>query len=204
MRYKISILLFLIVTACAPKSDPNEQIQQAVIATLVALPTTTAPPVPSPYPSPTPFSLAGLFCEYQFCIGHPDDVSFYDVQAINSNQTNPSNYSGGLLAGHNSNFTLFVQVIWQSAPNTTDPQFMLDLILDDVDTRSGNLDVKLIRNMNVVYIPITTTATPVLPFGAAGAWICGERAFAWKLYSPQADNTQALFDTALDRFSCNQ
>lgn len=131
-------------------------------------------------------------------------MPFYDVQAINTNQATPSNYSGGLLAGHNSNFMLFVQVIWQSAPNTSDPQFMLDLILDDVDTRSGNLDVKLIRNMNVVYIPITTTATPVLPFGAAGAWICGERAFAWKVYSPQADNTQALFDTALDRFTCNQ
>jgi hypothetical protein len=204
MRYKILILLALIVTACAPKPNQDAQIQQAVIATLVAMPTTAAPPIPTPYPSPTPFSLTGLFCEYQFCIGHPDDVPFYDVQAINTNQATPSNYSGGLLAGHNSNFMLFVQVIWQSAPNTSDPQFMLDLILDDVDTRAGNLDVKLIRNMNVVYIPITTTATSVLPFGAAGAWICGERAFAWKVYSPQAENTQALFDTALDRFSCNQ
>jgi hypothetical protein len=204
MRNKILILLALIVTACAPKPNQDAQIQQAVIATLVAMPTTAAPPIPTPYPSPTPFSLTGLFCEYQFCIGHPDDVPFYDVQAINTNQSTPSNYSGGLLAGHNSNFMLFVQVIWQSAPNTSDPQFMLDLILDDVDTRSGNLDVKLIRNMNVVYIPITTTATPVLPFGAAGAWICGERAFAWKVYSPQAENTQALFDAALDRFSCNQ
>jgi hypothetical protein len=204
MRNKILILLALIVTACAPKPNQDAQIQQAVIATLVAMPTTAAPPIPTPYPSPTPFSLTGLFCEYQFCIGHPDDVPFYDVQAINTNQATPSNYSGGLLAGHNSNFMLFVQVIWQSAPNTSDPQFMLDLILDDVDTRAGNLDVKLIRNMNVVYIPITTTATSVLPFGAAGAWICGERAFAWKVYSPQAENTQALFDTALDRFSCNQ
>jgi hypothetical protein len=205
MRYKILILLLiLIVTGCAPKPNPNAQIQKAIVETLVAMPTTEAPAIPTPYPSPTPFTLAGLFCEYQFCIGHPDDVPFYDVQAINTNQATPSNYSGGLLAGHNSSFTLFVQVIWQSAPNTSDPQFMLDLILDDVDTRSGNLDVKLIRNMNVAYIPITTTATPVLPFGAAGAWICGERAFAWKVYSPQAESTQALFDAALDRFSCNQ
>jgi hypothetical protein len=80
---------------------------------------------------------------------------------------------------------------------------MLDLILDDVDTRVGNLDVKLIRNMNVIYIPISTTATTVLPSGAAGAWICGERAFAWKVYSPQAENTQALFDEAFNRFRCN-
>jgi len=81
---------------------------------------------------------------------------------------------------------------------------MLDLILDDeLDTRVGNLDVKLIRDMNVIYTSITSGATPVLPFGAAGAWVCGERAFAWKVYSPQADNTQALFDMALDRFTCN-
>jgi len=81
---------------------------------------------------------------------------------------------------------------------------MLDLILDDVDTRVGNLDVKLIRDMNVISTSITSTATPVLPFGAAGAWTCGERVFAWKVYTPQAENAQALFDAALDRFQCNR
>jgi hypothetical protein len=128
-------------------------------------------------------------------------MAFFDVSAQN-NPASPSTYSQGLTAAFNGN--LFIQVIWQLAPGTADPQFMLDLILDDVDTRIGTLDVKLIRNMNVVYTPITTTTTPVLPFGAVGAWICGERAFAWKVYSPQAENTQALFDMALDRFSCNQ
>ena len=81
---------------------------------------------------------------------------------------------------------------------------MLDLILDDVDTRVGDLNVSLIHDMNVIYAPITTTATPVLPYGAVGAWICGERAFAWKVYSPQADNTKALFDEAFNRFRCNK
>jgi hypothetical protein len=141
-----------------------------------------------------------LFCEYQFCIGHPVDMSFFDVSAQN-NKASPSTYSQGLIAAYNAN--LFIQMIWQLAPGSSDPQFMLDLILDDVDTRVGNLDVKLIRNMNVIYIPISTTATTVLPSGAAGAWICGERAFAWKVYSPQAENTQALFDEAFNRFRCN-
>ncbi len=129
-------------------------------------------------------------------------MAFYDVSAATSNQGSPSTYSQGLIAAFNGN--LFIQVIWQLAPGTTDPQFALDLILDDVDTRVGTLTVKLIRNMNVIYIPITTTATPVLPFGAAGAWVCGERAFAWKVWSPQAENTKALFDMALDRFACNR
>lgn len=170
--------------------------------TVAAIPTPTSPPASPPLPTPTPFDLKGLFCEYQFCIGHPIDMAFFDVSA-QKNAAAPSTYSQGLLATFNSN--LFIQVIWQVAPGTADPQFMLDLILDsEVDTRVGALDVKLIRDMNVIYIPITSTASPVLPFGAAGAWTCGERVFAWKVYSPQAENTQALFDQAMDRFQCNR
>jgi hypothetical protein len=200
MRYLL-ILTAIILTACAPKPDPNIQVQQAVIETIAAIPTGTAQLISTPYPTPTAFGLKGLFCEYQFCVGHPVDMSFFDVSAQN-NPASPSTYSQGLIAAFNGN--LFIQMIWQLAPGSSDPQFMLDLILDDVDTRAGNLDVKLVRDMNVIYTPITSTATPVLPFGAAGAWICGERAFAWKVYSPQEDSTQALFDQAFDRFRCIQ
>lgn len=196
-----TLFLVLILTACAPKPDPNVQIQVAVLQTLAAMPTGTSQPPPIPLPTATPFDLAGVFCEYQFCVGHPADMAFFDVSA-QKNPAAPSTYSQGILAAFNAN--LFIQMIWQIAPGTADPQFMLDLILDDVDTRVGSLDVKLVRDMNVIYTPITSTATPVLPFGAAGAWICGERAFAWKVYSPQADNTQALFEQALERFRCSR
>jgi hypothetical protein len=192
----------MILSACAPARDPNAQIQQAVVQTLAAMPAPTAFPVSTPYPTQMPIDLKGLFCEYQFCMGHPADISFFDVSA-QKNSASPSTYSQGLLAAFNGN--LFIQMIWQLSPGTADSQFMLDLILDkQVDTRIGNLGVKLIRDMNVIYTSITTTATPVLPFGAAAAWICGDRAFAWKVYSPQAENTQALFDQAFERFRCNQ
>jgi len=202
MRHPILIAFIIIVTACSPKPDPNIQIQVAVASTLAAIPANTSAPIPTPYPSPTPFDLKGLFCEYQFCVGHPIDMAFYDVSA-QQNAASPSAYSQGLLAAFNGN--LFIQIVWQASPGAADPQFMLDLILDEgLDTRVGTLDVKLIRDMNVIFTPITTTATPVLPFGAAGAWICGDRAFAWKVYSPQAENTQSLFDMAFDRFTCNR
>jgi len=201
MRSYFVILVLLILSACAPRSEPTLQVDQMVAATLAALPVSTAPPLPTPRPTSTPFDLKGLFCEYQFCVGHPVDMAFFDVSAQN-NPSSPSTYSQGLIAAFNGN--LFIQMIWQLSPGTADPQFMLDLILDEVDTRVGNLDVKLIRNMNVIYTPITTTATPVLPFGAVGAWTCGDRAFAWKVYSPQAENTQNLFDSAFDRFACNR
>ncbi|MBL8062962.1 MAG: hypothetical protein JNK32_08095 [Anaerolineales bacterium] len=200
----LCLLLFL-AAGCAPKTvtpSTNTLIQQAVAATLAAMPAETQAPPPTPFPSPTPFSLVGLFCEYQFCIGHPTDVAFFDVSA-QQNPASPSTYSQGLIAAFNGN--LFIQVMWQIAPGTADPKFLFDTLLDDaLDTPSGNLDVFLTRNMNVVYDNITSIATAALPAGGAGAWTCGDRVFAWKVYTPQADTTRALFDEALARFTCGQ
>lgn len=196
-------LLTTLLTACASQTpDPNLQIQGAVAATIAAIPTTTQVPTPTPYPTPTPFTLAGFYCEYQFCIGHPKEVAFFDVSA-QQNPASPSSYGQGLLAAFNSG--LFIQMMWQLAPGTSDPQFLLDLILEDgVDTRSGDMDIKLVRGMNVIFIPITSTATSVLPFGSAAAWTCGERVFAWKAYTPNSETPQALFEEALARFTCSQ
>ena len=82
---------------------------------------------------------------------------------------------------------------------------MLDLILDEgLDTRVGNLEVKLIRDMNVIYTPITSTATPLLPFGGSGAWICGDRAFAWKIYTADESSAPGLFENTINRFVCSR
>ena len=193
-------LLSLFLAACAPKIDPTKQIDQAVAATVAAIPTYTPFPQPTPYPSPTVVSLDGLFCEYQFCIGHPPDVAFFDVSA-QRNPASPSTYGQGLMAAFKAN--LFLQILWQHAPGTADPKFLLDLILEDeLDTRVGNIDVKLIRDMNVLYTPITSTTTGVLPFGGAAAWTCGERVFAWKAYTPQDGQAITLFEEAINRFRC--
>lgn len=198
------IISILILAACAPRRtatpDPNSLIQQAVAATVAAIPTYTPYPVPTTFPSPTAMSLVGLFCEYQFCIGHPPDIAFFDISA-QSNPTTPSTYSQGYLAAFNA--TLYIEMLWQYAPGTADPQFLLDLILrPEVDTRSGNMEVKLIRDMNVLYTPITTNATEVLPTGGGGAWTCGERVFAWKAYTQQEGQAAALFEEAISRFRC--
>jgi len=194
--------MLLSTSACTKKQtlDPNAQIRQAVAATIAAIPTHTPYPLPTAYPTPTLMTLSGLFCEYQFCIGHPPDVAFFDVSA-QRNPASPSSYSQGLMAAFNGN--LFIQIIWQHAPGTADPKFLLDLILEDsVDTRVGTMDVKLIRDMNVLYTPITSTASSVLPYGGAGAWTCGERVFAWKGYTPQDGQAATLFDEAIKRFRC--
>ncbi len=129
-------------------------------------------------------------------------MAFYDVSA-QQNPASPSGYSQGVLAAFNGN--LFIQMIWQTAPGAADPQFLLDLILEaGLDTRLGAPDVKLIRDMNVIYTPIASTATPLLPYGGAAAWTCGDRVFAWKVYTPDESSAPALFDSALARFTCNR
>ena len=204
MRFR-TLLLFLlfIVTACGRRAQPTPgiSINDAIATALASQPTAMPSRVPTIFPTPTAFDLKGLFCEYQFCVGHPTDMAFFDVGA-QQNAGAPSTYTQGIIASYNAN--LFLQVMWQISPGTSDPQFMIDLILDDVDTRVGTLQVKLIRDMNVVYTPITTTATPVLPFGGAGAWICGDRGFAWKAYSPDEASAPGLFESALARFTCNR
>ncbi len=192
----------LSASACGPRPpDAQSQIRAAVQATLAAIPTPT-PYTPPILPTPAPPDLVGLFCEYQFCIGHPGDVSFFDV----SGQKNPlsaSSYSQGLLVGYNANTRVFIQLMWQDAPGISDPQFMLDLILSPgVDVRNGGLDPQLIGSLNVLYVPITSTAG-TLPAGGAAVWICGGRAFAWKAYSPDPDSARALLQEALQKFRCN-
>lgn len=200
----LSLILFLVVS-CAPKKaaptpDLQFQIDQAVAATLIAMPVPTQIPPPTPYPTPTAISLAGIFCEYQFCIGHPSGMAFYDHLAT-KNVGSPSTYNNGFLYAYQIP-SMVISLIWLQAPGTTDPNFLLDTILDDqADVPTGSLEVKLIRDMNVVYTPITTSI-PEVPFGSAGAWTCGDRVFAWKAYTQQADTAASLFDEAMSRFTC--
>jgi hypothetical protein len=203
------ILVAVLLAACGLKAnplDPNAQIRQAVAATLASIPTVAPYPTPVPYPTPTPFNLNDLFCEYGFCISHPSGMAFYDVVAKQNPGTPASStYENGILAAHNlsANNGLFIQFIWQQAPGATDPIFLTDLILEDgFDTRAGSFDARLIHNLNVLSSPITTTASPLLPFGAVAGWICGDRAFAWKVYTPQEGAADALLQEALARFRC--
>jgi hypothetical protein len=149
----VSLILFLLAS-CAPKTvtpDTNFLINQAVAATLAAIPTIAPAIPPTPYPTPTAVSLAGLYCEYLFCIGHPASMAFYDHLAT-LNLGEPSTYNKGFLYSYQIP-NMIISLIWLQAPGTSDPKFLLDTILDDqADTQTGNLDVKLIRNMNVIYI----------------------------------------------------
>jgi hypothetical protein len=200
------ILVAVLLTGCSLKAtpDPNVQIQIAVNSTLAAIPSVTPAPTNPSFPTSTPFSLTDLFCEYKFCISHPTEMAFYDVVAKqNPDSPTSSTYENGILAAHNN--SLFIQLIWQQAPGATDPIFLMDLILEDgLDTPLGTYNLKLIHDLNVLSSPITTTASPILPYGEVAGWVCGDRVFAWKVYTQQAEMAGPLFEAALARFVCEK
>ncbi len=197
----------LLATACGT-TGPSEQerVQLAVAGTLSSMSRPTSPPPPTPQPTFTPMPLAGLFCEYQFCIGHPSDMAFYDVTATQSPQS-PSSYGQGILAAFKASTGPFIQMMWQEAPGVTDPSFMVDLIIQSYgDTRSGSIEPRIVGSLNVFYTAITPTpgAASTMPYGAAAAWTCGGRAFGWKAYAGQQALVDSLLANALARFRCEQ
>ncbi len=129
-------------------------------------------------------------------------MPFYDVVAKqNPNSPLASTYENGILAAHTP--ALFIQLIWQHAPGGSDPTFLIELLLEDgLDTRLGNYETRQINQWNVVFSPITTTASPLLPFGGVAGWMCGDRAFAWKTYTPQGNLAEGLLREAVARFRC--
>ena len=202
MKKIIVLIILLISTACAPKTpDPNQQIQAAVAQTVAAIPTSTPYPTPRTFPTPTLANLEGLFCEYQFCVGHPVDMAFFDASA-QRNPLAPSTISQGWVATLNAN--IFIQLMWQNATGAQDAHFMLDLIIDPkADARNGDLIPLTAENVTALYVPITSTATAAMPNGGAAVWTCGGRAFAWKAYTPKPDTAKGLATEALQKFRCD-
>lgn len=195
------ILLALSLTACRPQTTASEEskINAAVVGTLAAQPKPTSHPTYTPYPIPTPqiLELRGLFCEYQFCVGHPAELALFDAR----DPKNPSSYSEGMLAAYRADH--FMLFIWQLHQGADDPQFMINNILQEgVDSRRGTLDISLVGELTTFYSTINNSASEVLPSGAVAAWICGDRAFGWKVYTENEENARLLFEESIKKFQC--
>lgn len=204
-RHALAVLCLSTLAACATQPpDLSGQIQYAVRQTLAAMPSPTAHPATRAPGSPTPAKLAGLFCEYEFCIGHPKELAFYDVVAKqNPNSPAGSQYDDGILAA--SSTSAFIEVIWQNAPAGGTPEFLLNQILTPgVDTRSGDNDSIASAEITALYVGIRNSATAMLPYGGASAWLCGSRAFAWKAYTAQPEIAKNLAIEALRSFRCEK
>jgi len=190
-----------IIASCnsKPTPSPEAQIQAAVAATLASIPSVTPYPIPTTVPSPTPYSLEGVFCEYGFCIGHPQDFYLID-QGATRQPPIANTYGYGILFGYSQ--TLFIQIAWTTSGPSFDPQLTMRYILEEKEALQGSLDAQLLGKLNVYYQPITTAVSTNLPFGGIASWQCGGRDFAWKVYTPQDGMAPALLKQAIEKFRC--
>lgn len=194
------LITIILLSACSAKTPtPSMSVDEAVAAFLTSQPQITAQPTFTPYPTYTPeaANLSGLFCEYQFCVGHPADTVLFDVR----DAQDPSLYNAGMLAAYRPDY--FNLIIWQPTNGSDDPQFMLDLVLDSaVDTRVRTLEVNLVGDLTTFYSAISNGSA--LSSGGAAAWICGDRAFGWKVYAESEELAYNFFQEAMAKFRCMQ
>jgi hypothetical protein len=181
-----------------PTPSPEAQIRAAVAATLAAIPSPTPYPFPTMAPIPTPSSLEGVFCEYGFCVGHPQDFYLID-QGATRQPPIPNTYGYGILFGYSQ--TLFIQMAWTTSGPSFDPQLTMRYILEETEALQGSLDAQLLGKLNVYSQPITTI-TASLPYGGIASWQCGGRDFVWKVYTPQDGMAPALLKQAIEKFRC--
>ncbi len=206
MKRLFLLLLLAGLTACRPQTpapvDEAARVQAAAAATLTAPPPPSCPPSPTPpaAPStPTP-DLTNLFCQYEFCLGHPTETYLFDALVIREEHT-ASNYAYGLLMTYQAN--LFIQFNWSLLAGEPDPYAMLAVTAGDDIVDMDNLQVDSLSGWIVTYAPLLKTASPnVLPYGLVASWSCGDREFGWKAYTAAENQALPLLNAALERFHC--
>jgi hypothetical protein len=199
-------LPLLVTPACQSSTDDfRRQVATAVAATVAAQPVPQEPGTQAPYtpyPTSTPYptlSLSGLFCGYEFCIGHPADLSFIDA-VFTRDQAETSNYAYGIVLAFRPN--LFMQVQWTLKAGEARPYDMLDLVKDR-DASLGSLQVDQFGEVIATYDTLVATSSSELPHGVIAAWECADREFGWKVYTPQDGQGADLLREALERFDCS-
>ena len=200
----VSLLAVIIaLSACKPAHTVAPSVD--MVGTSVSAALTAIPPRPAstPYPTytlyPTP-DLSGLFCEYQFCISHPPDMPFFDLEVANQVFTDHSSYAQGNLIGFNQQIYIFV--VWSQLTGEFDPNGMMPLVLIG-DQTDGVLLTEDIQGRPVSYSLLTSTPSPdMLPNGLAAVWQCGDREFGWKIYTTQDGQGNDFLRQAMSQFTC--
>jgi hypothetical protein len=198
-------LLIVFLSACQPRTATPFTPAIDVAGTAVAAALTAIPPQPTytPYPTQTPYptlDLRGLFCEYEFCIGHPADMPFFDLEVVNDYTANRSRYDQGMLIGFSDD--LYIFIAWSRLYGSYDPTVMLTAVLQADVPQETRLTTD-VGGRAVTYVPLFSTPSTLLPHGLAAAWQCGDRQFGWKAYTSQETQALELLRQALERFRCN-
>lgn len=205
MRESVLSLLLpaLLLAACGadpvPAGPRTDVVATAVAAALTAVPSMLPA---TPYPTYTSYptaDLAGIYCEYGFCIGHPAHFPFFDLEVVNNYTARRSDYSQGNLIGFNER--LYIFLIWSQFSGEFDPNIALNFVLGQ-DPPAGAIIGEDVGGRPVTHIALQSTPSEVVPFGLAAAWKCADRWFGWKAYTSQDNQAINLLWEAMSRFTC--
>jgi hypothetical protein len=194
-------LAVALLVGCKPKQqatpDLSGLINSAVQATIAAMPQATAAPLPT---TASTADLSGLFCEYEFCIGHPSDVPLFDAKR-ESNVAEFSTYGAGRVAGYRQD--LFVLAAWVGSSGAWDPGGLMKTMQAEFGVSpTGDYKIDLIQQLNVAYQPITPPGNSVFTGGLSAAWRCGDRDFIWMAFTTTENQANAILSDALAKFRC--
>lgn len=195
----LPLLSALLFGGCRAKQQPDlaQEIANAVVGTLSAIPTPTLAPTITPHPTP---ALSGLFCEYQFCIGHPADVPLFDAKR-ETNAAEFSTYGGGRLAGYRDD--LFIIVAWVTSSGPWDPGGTMKVLQDEFGSpANGDYRIDLLGDLNVSFQPVAPPANSVFTGGLSANWRCADRDFVWMAFSTHEGAPATLLTEALAKFRC--
>lgn len=209
---RVLFLLFLVglgfsmlTISCAPQTPSPAQIkimEDDMTRLALAVEATRAildKPQATPTPIPTELPLDGLFCEYGFCIGHPEEIYLIDASTIR-NPATPSTRAYGILVAFSP--SIFIQVAWTTSGPDFNYSQVQGYIKEEKDQWTGNMDIQLVGDFNIHYQRLNPTNSDKLPYGAIAVWQCGGRDFAWKVYTPQDGMAEGFLAQALARFRC--
>jgi len=197
----LPLLSALMLSGCRPKQQPDlaKEITNAVVGTLSAMPTPTVLPPLTPFPTQ---SLSGLFCEYEFCVGHPSDLPLFDAKR-DTNAAEISAYGAGRVAGYRED--LFVVLAWVSSTGPWDPGGMMKVLQDEFGApANGDYKIDLLGDLNVGYQPVAPPSSSIFTSGLSAAWRCGDRDFAWMAFATKDGEAPTLLTDALAKFRCEK
>lgn len=194
-------LAILLLSACGPsQQEINDQIAFSVVATISAIPSSTPFPTPTPYPTLKPQlpDLTDLFCEYEFCIGHPPGAYLVDLDAPDEWS---SHRSGGVIGFEDE--IMFVYWITSSEANWN-PTNEVDELLGGDEVAQSDFVEETMGDFTVIYQTYSDPSSNVAPYGVNAAWYCGNRGFTALIEAKREERALELLRASISSFICKQ